>query len=293
MHTIILRIFLVWALLLPLGPQPQAAMAREPIKIGVAAMISPKETFKYYQAMLEYIGERIGETVELVQRPTYADMDGLLKTEEVKIAFICSGPYVEDQAEFGVELLVAPVSYGQPFYHAYIIAAKDSPHKTLAELEGTSFALTDPHSNTGCLVPTYMVGTRYHKTPEQFFSKIQYSKQHDKSIELVAKGLADGASVDSLIYDYAAATNPVYTNQTKIVEKSPAYGIPPIVTTKGLDPAVKARIKKAFLEMGDNPKGQEILAKIKVDKFIVPDDTNYDTVREMEAWRKKFVKEKD
>ncbi len=288
MNTI-LRIFLVSAMLLAIGPVP--ATSKEPIKIGVAAMISPKETFKYYQAMLEYVGKKTGETVELVQRPTYADMDELLKTEEVKIAFICSGPYIKDRAEFGVELLVAPVSYGQPFYHAYIIAAKDSPIKSLAEMEGKSFAFTDPHSNTGCLAPTFMVGSRFNKTPEKFFSRVLYSKQHDKSIEMVAKGLADGAAVDSLIYDYAVARNPVYTSQTKIVEKSPAYGIPPIVTTKGLDPAVKAKIKQAFLKMADDPKGQEILIEIKIDKFIVPDDKSYDTVREMESWLKDFKKE--
>jgi len=274
-----------------LAIMPQSALSKEPIKIGVAAMISPKETLRYYQAMLEYIGDKAGEKVSLVQRPSYADMDELLKDEEVKIAFVCSGPYVKDHAAFGAELLVAPVSYGQAFYHAYIIAAKDSPIKSLTEMKGRSFVFTDPHSNTGCLVPTYMVGSRFNQTPEEFFSKIQYAMQHDKSIEMVAKGLADGAAVDSLIYDYSAATNPVYTSQTRIVEKSPAYGVPPIVTTKGLNPQLKAKLKKAFLEMAANPKGKAILAKIGIDRFIVPDDKNYDTIREMEEWIKNFKKE--
>ena len=280
--------FLACGMILAFGPQ--TASCGEPIKIGVAAMISPKDTFKFYQATLDYIGEKAGETVELVQKPSYDDMDVALKSEEVKIAFVCSGPYVKDKADFGADLLVAPVSYGKTFYNAYIIAGKDSPIKSMAEMEGKKFAFTDPKSNTGAIVPTYMVGKNFNKTPEKFFAELQFSKSHDKSIEMVAKGLVDGASVDSLIYDYAVKTNPVYTSQTKIVDKSPDYGIPPIVATKGLDPAVKEKIKKAFLEMGDDPKGKEILSKIGVDKFIVPDDKNYDSVREMAAWIKDFEK---
>jgi len=265
---------------------PYHVHAKESLKIGVAAMISPKETFKYYKAILDYIGEKVGQEVEMVQAPSYAEMDQRLKDELVQIAFICSGPYVKDKDEFGVEILAAPVSYGQPFYHAYIIAHKDSPINSLADLEGKSFAFTDPHSNTGKIVPHYMVATRFGKSPEQYFSKVEYSKSHDKSIEMVAKKLVDGASIDSLIYDYAVANNPIYTSLTKIVEKSPAYGIPPIVVTKGVKTELKENIRNVLLRMHEDPKGREIISKIMVDKFIVPDDKNYDSVRVMEKWLK-------
>lgn len=267
---------------------PVCSFAEAPIKIGVAAMISPKETFVTYKALLDFIGEKVGRPVELVQKPTYDDMDGALASEEVQVAFICSGPYTKDKKKIGVELLVVPVSYGQPFYNAYIITPKGSPYKSLAELKGKHFTLTDPKSNTGALVPTYMVGTRFNKKMEDFFSVVAYSKSHDKSIEMCAKKLTDGASVDSLIYDYAAATNPQYTKETKIIEKSPAYGIPPIVVTKGMDQGLKKKLRDAFLNVHNDPKGKEIIKKIGVDKFILGEDKNYDSVREMEEWKEKF-----
>ncbi len=261
--------------------------AEETLKIGVAAMISPKETVKYYREIVEYISKKIGKPVEMVQRETYDEMDALLEKGEVKIAFICSGPYVRNREKFGVELLVAPQSYGKPFYHAYIIVHKDSPVNSLAELKGKSFAFTDPKSNTGKLVPTYMIAKKFNTTPEQFFSKIIYTKSHDKSIEAVAKKVVDGASVDSLIYDYAAKKNPVYTGLTKIIEKSPPYGIPPVVVTKDFDPGLREKIKEAFLNMHNDPEGRRILDGIMVDKFIIPKDSDYNSVREMENWLKK------
>lgn len=135
--------------------------AQQPLKIGVAAMISPKETVKFYKEIVDYVGKRVGVPVEMVQRESYDEMDNLLEKGEVKIAFICSGPYVKNKDKFGVQLLVAPQSYGKPFYHAYIIVHKDSPIKSLTDLKGKTFAFTDPKSNTGKLVPTYMIAKNF------------------------------------------------------------------------------------------------------------------------------------
>jgi phosphonate transport system substrate-binding protein len=71
-------------------------------------MITPVDTVKYYQEIIDYIGARIQQPVQMVHRRTYEEMDGLLERGEVKIAFICSAPYVKDRERFGVELLVAP-----------------------------------------------------------------------------------------------------------------------------------------------------------------------------------------
>jgi len=258
--------------------------AEEAIKIGVAAMISPKETSKYYTDMLNYVGEKIGRKVEIVQKENYDEMDALLEKGSVNLAFICSGPYVKDKQKFGAELLVAPQSYGKPFYNAYIIVPLDSSAKSMADLKGKKFAFTDPKSNTGKIVPTYMVAKKFNTTPEKFFSETIYTRSHDKSIEAVAKKLVDGAAIDSLIYDYAVKKNPAYTKLTRIIEKSPSYGIPPVVVNKTLDAATKAKIKDAFLNMHKDTKGKEILAGIMVDKFIVPKDSDYDSVREMDKF---------
>jgi phosphate/phosphite/phosphonate ABC transporter binding protein len=271
-----------------MGTLASVARAAEPINIGVAAMISPKETVKYYKQLIDYVGNKLGSPVEMVQKASYDEMDGLLEKGEVQIAFLCSGPYVKDHAKFGAELLVAPQSYGKPFYHAYIIVHKDSTIKDMAGLKGKKFAFTDPKSNTGKIVPTYMVGKEFGLTPEKFFGDIMYTKSHDRSVEAVAKKMVDGASIDSLIFDYAAKMNPIYTAQTRIIVKSPAYGIPPLVIRKGTDPALKNKIKTILLNMHTDPAGKAILDGIMVDKFIVPKDSDYNSVREMDAWLEKM-----
>jgi phosphonate transport system substrate-binding protein len=262
-----------------------AARAEDaPLKIGLAAMVSPKETLLYYDGLLRWVGERLGRKVELVQYRTYDEMDVALETRTLEIAFVCSGPYVRDRARFGVELLVAPRSHGKPFYQAYVIAPWASPVRSLADLRGKSFAFTDPKSNTGRTVPTYLITREFGVPPERFFSSVRFTFSHDQSIEEVSRGTVAGASVDSLIYDYLAAKSPASTKGTKIIARSPPYGIPPVVVNPAIDPALKARLKAAFLAMHEDPRGRAILDGIMVDRFIVPRDEDYESVREMERW---------
>src|SRR3970040_605906 len=75
------------------------------LKIGVASMITPVDAVKYYQDVIDYIGEQIGQPGQMVPRRTYDEMDSLLEKGEVKVAFICSAPYVKNREQFGIELL--------------------------------------------------------------------------------------------------------------------------------------------------------------------------------------------
>src|SRR3990170_3015208 len=120
----------------PVSPAPQ-----EPIRIGVSSMVTPVDTVKYYQEIIDYIGARIGQPVRMVHRRTYEEMDGLLERGEVQIAFICSAPYVKDRERFGVELLVAPSVNETPRFQSYIIVHNDGPPKPSRELKGKSVVL--------------------------------------------------------------------------------------------------------------------------------------------------------
>jgi len=255
------------------------------VRIAVGGMITPKEGVVYYRDLLRYIQERIGEKIEYVDRESYAEINGMLKAGELEAAFVCSGPYTAGRKQFGLELLVAPQAYGGTVYYSYILVAKDSAIRSFQELRGRRFAFTDPLSNTGRLVPTYMLA-KMNETPENFFKEIIFTRSHDKSIKAVAQGIVDGAAVDSLIWEYLNATNPEFTSRTRILQKSPPYAIPPVVVPRHLDPGLKARIKQAFLNAHLDPKGREILRKMKIGKFIEIDDRAYDSVREMQDWLK-------
>lgn len=251
--------------------------------VCISGMVTPQEGMTYYQGLSQYVADKAGKKLRLIHKAEYAELNELLRQGEVDMAFSCSGPYVSGHDEFGLELLCAPVVNGEATYRAYIIVPTGSTATSLDDLKGTTFAFTDPDSNTGCIVPRYMLALKG-TTPEEFFGRVVYLYSHDNSIRSVAEGEAAGASVDSLIYDYASAKDPTYTSRTRIIETSPPYGIPPVVVRPGLDRELKQALQDAFLGAAADARGGELLANMGIERFVLARDDDYDSVREMTAW---------
>lgn len=253
------------------------------VRIAVGGMITPKEAFPYYREFLDYIGKELGRPVEYVDATSYEEINTRIESRDIDGAIVCSGPYVDGHSKFGMELLAAPQAYGGTVYYSYIIVPKDSPAKGLDDLKGKSFAFSDPLSNTGKLVPEYLLA-RKGESSKTFFSKTVYSGSHDKSILAVADKLVDGAAVDSLIWEYLNKIKPELTGRTRILLKSDPYAIPPFVVHPSLDPELKKKLRTILLTAHTKPKGKELLDKMMTERFVPIDDKAYDSIREMKRW---------
>lgn len=256
---------------------------RQPLHIAVGAMISPETTRVYYEDLLKLIADKMGRRAVFTQRRTYGEINEMIRKKEVDLAFVCSGPYTQGKREFGMEILAVPVANGKTVYHSYIIVHRSSSIQSLDDLRDGKFAFTDPQSNTGSLVPTYMLARRG-ETPKSFFREYFYSNSHDNSIRAVADGQADGAAVDSLIWEFMNKVDPELTSRTRVVAKSPPYGIPPVVVNAGLDPAVKKQLKEILLSLHTDKEAAVLMRKIQIDSFTKGDDAMYNTVRDMSRW---------
>ncbi|MFH1854051.1 MAG: phosphate/phosphite/phosphonate ABC transporter substrate-binding protein [Candidatus Omnitrophota bacterium] len=254
------------------------SLQRPEINICVGSMITPEEGYAYYKRLLDYIGQKLDLKINFVEKRTYAEVNTSLKKGNIDVAFVCGGPYVMGHDEFGLQLLAAPVVNGKPLYYSYVIVGKGSGVEDLYGLRGKSFAFVDPISNTGKLIPTYMLH-ELGETPQSLFREYSYTYGHDRSIKAVAQGIVDGAAVDSLIWDYMDKNGSIYTQKTSIIKVSEPYSIPPVVVRPGLDEGLKTKIKDILLNMYNNEEGKEILKGMFIDRFIEIDDSSYDTIR--------------
>lgn len=259
-------------------PTPEG-YAAVPLRVAVAAVISPKGTVESYSPFLSYLEEELNRPVELIQRRTYLEINDLIEHGEVDIAFVCTSAYIQGHDLFGMELLVAPQVGGETKYNSYLIVPASSNAQSIQDLRGMVFAFTDPISLSGRVYPTYLV-QELGFTPEEFFSRTFYTYSHDEAIRAVASGVADGSAVDSLVYEYAVMRDPSLEEKVKIIHHSPDFGIPPVVVSPFTRPQVKADLQSLLLDMSNYPNAQAALASIGVEKFVMIEDSVYDSVRE-------------
>jgi phosphonate transport system substrate-binding protein len=254
----------------------------QPLRVAVAAVISPKGNVESYSDLLTYIGRKLHRPVQLVQRQTYAEVNDLIKSGEVDLGFVCTSAYLAGQREFGMELLVAPQVNGETAYYSLLIVPSDSPVRTMADLRGKVFAFTDPMSLTGRVYPTSLVKT-LGESPETFFARVFFTYSHDNAIKAVANKVADGANVDSLVYDFFIARDPTIAQRTRVVHRSPAFGIPPVVVNPKLSPQLKESLRELLLRMNADPDAQPILRNLMIERFVFVSDHIYDSARSLEA----------
>lgn len=254
-----------------------------PVYIAIASMTSPRETFTYYGQLINYLSGKLGTPILIKQKKTYEEVNELLKKGLVDFAFICSGAYVELSKEKDVDLLVAPVINDKTYYQAYIISKNSNEINEFKDLENKYFAFTDPLSNTGQRYPMKLL--KEMDTNERlFFSKTIYTYAHDISIHMVNTGVVDGASVHSLIYDYIAKAHPESVKNIKIIKKSEWFGIPPVVTPKNLSSGSFDKYRKLFLTINEDTLGKNILKKLKIEKFVIVDDSIYQNVYKLDDY---------
>lgn len=269
--------------------EPDTGVNDTAVKVAIASVVSPKESYEYYDEMIHYISQKLGGPVKTVQKRSYQEINQLIQKNEIDVAFICGGAYIDSNGNTtpGLKLLVAPQVYGKTTYNSYIIVPNNSNYTDLLDLRGKKFAFSDPLSNSGQLYPAYRLAL-INETPESFFGMDEngrnnsfYTYSHDNSIIAVADGLADGAAVDSLVYEYMKNTRPEIIAKTRIIEVSPPFGIPPVVVPEAIDPFLEKRLKEIFLNMDKDDEGMKILYNVKIDRFVSINDNAYDSIREM------------
>ncbi len=271
---------------------PCALAETKSVKMVVTAAMTSLKGVPVYNEMARYVSRKLGWNVKVVSNLSYAEADNMLDKGVIQVGFVCGLPYVEKVAQGKYELIAIPVmsmkkgafSDARGYddvpgkYYSYTIVRKDSPLKTWADLKGKSYAFSDVGSNSGYNLPRaklISIGAR----DWSYFSKVVVSGSHEESIRLVASGVVDASSVDSLVLDYDRMVNDAAALNVRIIEHLGPAGIPPVVISKKADPSLKQAMMDVLLAMHKDPEGKKILDKAMVTRFDPPVDRNYDDVR--------------
>lgn len=240
----------------------------------ISPMTSPVSTLSKFDPFAKYLENRLGKKVIIKQRKSYEEINKLLGENKAHFAYICTGGYLSGRKRYNLELLAIPVINNKRSYQAYVIVSKDSPYERIEDLKNKTFLFTDPLSLTGHLyIKAYLIERKY--DPKTFFKKTFFTGSHEKSIEAISKEFAEGASVDSLVYDEMVKKGNPMVKNLKIIHTSQEFGMPPFVVAPSLNPLEKRKILKVLLKMHEDPEGQKILKHLGIDRFEPPNHTFY------------------
>ena len=299
-------LFLIIALCMLLLPGIPASAGHKTgeVKIFITAAFVSERGLPVYQEIAEYLAARLKRKTVIVSGASYSEVDLLLDHGAVHIGFVCGLPYVHKFRHGKHVLLAIPVSATRTGqvpdaqwgyenspgkYFSYTIVHKDSKIRSWADLKGKRYAYNEIHSNSGYNMPRYKLVQLGAKSWESYFSKVLVSGSHEESIRMVANGVVDASSVDSLVLDYDRSIGNPDAHRVRIIEQlfPGGAGAPPVVAGSKVDPVLRKELQQALLTMHKDPGGRKILAKALLSRFVPPDDHNYDDIRRMEKAARK------
>jgi phosphonate transport system substrate-binding protein len=232
----------------------------------------------FLDAWADWIESQLGRPVVFVQRSRYREILDLLLQGRLDLAWICGYPFVQNRSL--LDLIAVPRFRGRPLYQSYFIVGADSEIQRLHDLEGRLFAWADPDSNSGYLYPRFRL-TRDGWDPDRFFRRTFFTWGHPRSVEAVAEGLADGAAVDSYVWETLARGHPELTARTRVLERSPDFGFPPIVAGPALSEPDRQAIRRVLLSQVQDAAGLALLSELNLDSFGLETPDLYDDIARM------------
>lgn len=231
----------------------------------------------FLESWARYLESRLGQPVRFVQRGSYREIVQALKDGGVDFAWICGYPYVREEKR--LRLVAVPVYQGEPSYRSYLIVPRDdTTTRSIADLKGRIFAFSDPLSNSGWLYPQWRLkelGT----DARHFFRRSFFTFSHRKVVEAVASGFADGGAVDGYVYDTLARLHPEFKERTRVVDRSPPFGFPPLVAAAHIAELDRLRLRSVLLGMADDAEGRRLLSHLNLDGFTAGDPRLFDGIR--------------
>ncbi|MCF7979985.1 MAG: PhnD/SsuA/transferrin family substrate-binding protein [Chromatiaceae bacterium] len=249
----------------------------EVLRFGVTPVILDNQV-GFLNRWSAWLSEQLGCPVELVQRTRYQDIVDLLLREQLHLAWVCGYPYVQQQDQ--LELLAVPHWHGQPLYRSEIIVARAAPFQGLEDLRGGLFAWTDPLSNSGWLYPHFLLQERGLE-PKRLFRRSIFTWGHARSVQAVAEGLVDGAAVDSYVRETLLRYKPTLAQETRVIERSPWFGFPPIVAGPALEAGQRSAVRDTLLGQAESAAGEALLSDLNLDGFSREDPRLYATIATM------------
>jgi phosphonate transport system substrate-binding protein len=270
------------------GMSPAIAQSQV-IRFGLIPSEDADKLVADSKPFIEALERNLGMKVQPFVAIDYSAVIEALKSDKLEMAFLGPNAYV--LAKDKVKAQIEPVGRGvmeltgTSSYKALIITQPQHKTKNLADLKGKTFALVDPASTSGNLVPRY-VFSQHGINPEKDFKSLYYSGTHQASLIAVKEGKVDAAAIADEVYNLAISKGQLKAGDVEVVHESDPIPGSPFVVRTNLPADLQQKIRAGLMGLKNVSFG-----KLGVVTSLDPaTDKDYDVIRELESFKEKMKK---
>lgn len=251
------------------------AQAADTLRVSAIPDEAPTELLRKFEPLGKYLSKQLGMEVKFVPVADYPAVVESLASDRLDLAWLGGFTFVQVHLKDPTATPLVQREQDAQFTSKFITA--NPAVKSLADLKGKSFAFGSISSTSGSLMPRYFMLKEDNIKPENYFSRVAYSGAHDATVAWVQAGKVDGGVLNASVWQKLVDAGKVDTSKVKVFATTPAYYDYNWTVRGNMDPALKAKIKQAFLDLDPaNPEHKAILDLQAASRFIETKPENYE-----------------
>ncbi|MDU0332474.1 MULTISPECIES: phosphate/phosphite/phosphonate ABC transporter substrate-binding protein [Paenibacillus] len=239
----------------------------------------------------QLLSDRLGIPVKVSVSTDYNTIIEAMASKQVDVGFLPPTAYVLAKDKGAAEVILQAQRYGVQdetgaptdklvdFYKAMIIVKTDSDIQSVADLKGKKIAYQNVTSSAGYVWPA----AKLQEAGLDPLSDVEpiTVKGHDQGVIAVLNGDVDAAAIfqdarNTVVKDY-----PTVFEDTRVLTYTEPIPNDTISVRSDMNAEWVQKLKDAFIEIGKDPEGHQIIADIYTHEgYVESNDSVFDIVRE-------------
>jgi phosphonate transport system substrate-binding protein len=237
-----------------------------------------------FTRVADYLQGKLGVTVKYLPVKSYPAAVTAFTNGQVQLAWFGGFTGVQARRQVVGSEAIAQGAEDVAFKSFFIsntktglAASKEFP-KTIA---GKSFTFGSRASTSGRLMPEYFIRSAFGRSPEEVFSRVGFSGDHSRTIQLVQSGAYEVGVLDYSVWELDQKAGKIDPAQVAIIWESPTF--PDYQWTvrgdveKAYGAGFKQKLTAALLAIDD----PAILQQFARSKFIPAKNSDYGPIEEV------------
>ncbi len=248
-------------------------------RIGLVPEVNLFAQKKRYQPLLDYLSRHLGATLEGVVLPHYGNVIEDFSKLNLDGAFFGSLTGALAINSLQVEPLARPqYTNGESSYYGMVFARRSSRIRSAQDMQNKRMVFVHGATTAGYLLPLFFFEEIGIDNYRDWFDETYFSGTHEDAIYDVLNGLADVGAAKSTVFYRLADSDKRLIEELEILTTSPHVPENALAMLKDIPEDLKQGLMEKLLTMHLNAEGREILAELKIERFINTTAADYQTV---------------
>jgi phosphonate transport system substrate-binding protein len=275
------------ALLFAVSWSGGAAIAQDKPTFVFTAIPDQDETrlVERFTRVADYLKGKLGVTVKYLPMKSYPAAVTAFTNGQVQLAWFGGFTGVQARRQVPESEAIAQGAEDVAFKSFIIANAKTGLKRTVEfpkEIAGKSFTFGARASTSGRLMPEYFIRSNFGgRTPEEVFSRVGFSGDHSRTIQLVQSGAYEVGVLDYSVWELDNKAGKVDPAQVSVIWETPTFPDYQWTVRAGVDATYgagfKEKLRAALLAIDD----RAILDQFARSKFIPAKNSDYGPIEEV------------